>query len=283
MTSEGRSSALRSNIYRNSHSEAGQAFIEYILILMVIVILLLSAIWRLSTAYRNYSTNLFGNYFACLLETGELPGIADSICGAEYQKFSLQTGIEKRKFNEEKPKPVRVNTAVRITPSERPEPVISRTDVVSGGSNTAGRLAGGDGGGKSAGKINDSRIQSVSLATDLTGVRTNVGTVNMPPGYFTQMSYVSEEDDAKEKQKKKERPVRSSAGSSEEDQSASLRKGKFYEPIKKAKDYKKKDEEGGDISIGALLRLFLIVCIVLALLLLIGGQLMQISKSMEKG
>lgn len=285
MISEGQSSALSPKSKLLAHSEAGQALIEYMLILMVVVVLGLSAIWRLSTAYRNYSANLFGNYFACLLETGELPGVADSICATEYQSLNLQSGVEKAKFVGGQPRKVRADTSVRITPPERPEPVYARTDVVGGGGNNIGRAGEGSAGrGSNAGKPGESKIGTVSLATDNSSARTFLGTVDKPIETWS-VTYGSSEDDESEKKKKRERPKSSTVGTVEDDGAlGGLRKGKFSQPINNNNEKKKKaGDEGGDISIGALLRLFLIVAIVIALLLLIGGQLLQISKGMEKG
>ena len=71
----------RSRTRARTSSESGQAAVEYILILAIIVIIALSVVWQFSTAFRSYSDKLFDGYIACLLETGELPG--STLCSSE--------------------------------------------------------------------------------------------------------------------------------------------------------------------------------------------------------
>jgi hypothetical protein len=76
--------------YRVSNSEAGQAAVEYILILAITVIIILSILWQFSTAFRVYAEAFFDGYIACLLETGELPGT--TICDSDIKSFDLNDG-----------------------------------------------------------------------------------------------------------------------------------------------------------------------------------------------
>ncbi len=79
-------------------SERGQAVIEYILILVVTVGIALGILYQLNTAFKKYVQNYFGNYIACLLETGEMPtlggteGASAGICDSEFEPFSLSGG-----------------------------------------------------------------------------------------------------------------------------------------------------------------------------------------------
>lgn len=54
-------------------NESGQGVIEYILVLTITVFLIGTFLYQFSTAFRKYANNFFGEYVACLLETGELP------------------------------------------------------------------------------------------------------------------------------------------------------------------------------------------------------------------
>jgi hypothetical protein len=58
-------------------SEAGQGTVEYVLLLMVSIMIILGILYQFSTAFRVYSAAFFDGYIACLLETGELPGNAE--------------------------------------------------------------------------------------------------------------------------------------------------------------------------------------------------------------
>lgn len=71
--------------------QRGQGTIEYILILTISVILILSFLWQFNTAFRGYANQLFDGYLACLLETGELPGNGGE-CGAQFQNFNPADG-----------------------------------------------------------------------------------------------------------------------------------------------------------------------------------------------
>ncbi len=79
-------------------SQSGQAAIEYILVLVVVVTIALGVMYQLNDAMKKYVQSYFGDYVACLLETGELPslggsgGISADTCNAEYEAFSLQKG-----------------------------------------------------------------------------------------------------------------------------------------------------------------------------------------------
>lgn len=78
--------------------EGGQATIEYILVLVVAVALIGGVVWQLHDAFQQWGRNYFGNYIACLLETGELPSLGHnnnnkaSVCEQEFEDFSLAQG-----------------------------------------------------------------------------------------------------------------------------------------------------------------------------------------------
>ncbi len=79
-------------------SQSGQAVVEYILVLVVVVGIALGVMYQLNTALKKYVQSYFGDYVACLLETGELPSLGGSSganaesCASLYEPFSLQNG-----------------------------------------------------------------------------------------------------------------------------------------------------------------------------------------------
>jgi hypothetical protein len=84
--------------------DAGQAVIEYILILTVMVGVILGGLYQLNTSFRAWADSYFGDYLACLLESGELPalgGRAGGECGQLYKSFTLGEGWAPN--NESKP------------------------------------------------------------------------------------------------------------------------------------------------------------------------------------
>jgi hypothetical protein len=85
---------------RVSHigSQSGQAVVEYILVLVVVVGIALGVMYQLNTALKKYVQSYFGDYVSCLLEMGELPsfggasGANSETCASLYEPFSLQNG-----------------------------------------------------------------------------------------------------------------------------------------------------------------------------------------------
>lgn len=78
-------------------NQKGQGVIEYVLVLIVSVALILGGVYQLNSAFKTWATNYFGNYLACLLETGELPTIGGSpgdsgLCNQIFKPFSLADG-----------------------------------------------------------------------------------------------------------------------------------------------------------------------------------------------
>jgi hypothetical protein len=71
--------------------ESGQAAVEYLLIL-VVGVALVSLLAQVYKPFGDFATAYFSNYLECLLETGELPGSQTGICIQEYSasvaKFS---------------------------------------------------------------------------------------------------------------------------------------------------------------------------------------------------
>lgn len=78
-------------------SQKGQATLETILLVVVAVVVILGVVYRFNTAFKKYTTDLYGTYYRCLLETGELPG-AGSVCKDKSARFEIAQGREKMKF-----------------------------------------------------------------------------------------------------------------------------------------------------------------------------------------
>lgn len=78
-------------------NQIGQGITEYILLLVVIVAMIFGGMYQLSTAFEEWANNYFGDYLACLLETGELPSIGGApgdsgICNELFEPFDLANG-----------------------------------------------------------------------------------------------------------------------------------------------------------------------------------------------
>lgn len=81
--------------------QSGQAVIEYILVIIVIVAIATGVLYQFNSSFARWATSYFGSYFACLLETGELPGISGSggdsgVCSQLYEDFKFTAGVVPR-------------------------------------------------------------------------------------------------------------------------------------------------------------------------------------------
>lgn len=77
---------------QESGRESGQGTIEYLLALLIAIILIGSFVYQFNSAFRQYAEAYFGGYVACLIETGELPGMTGGQCQVEEVAFNLDDG-----------------------------------------------------------------------------------------------------------------------------------------------------------------------------------------------
>ncbi len=85
---------------RPSRAQSGQATTEYILLLVVVVAIIGGGLYQFNTAFQSFVQSYFGAYLACLLETGELPSLGGQAsplsdpgsCNSQFQAFSLANG-----------------------------------------------------------------------------------------------------------------------------------------------------------------------------------------------
>ena len=79
-------------------SQSGQAMLEYILVLFVVVSIALGIIYQFNDSFRSKLNTYFGDYLACLIETGELPslgsdsGVSQGECDAGFDNFDPRSG-----------------------------------------------------------------------------------------------------------------------------------------------------------------------------------------------
>lgn len=71
--------------------QRGQATLELVLVLLVGVLIALGLIYRFNTAFKKYTVDMYGTYYRCLLETGELPGTG-SVCRDKEVRFNIANG-----------------------------------------------------------------------------------------------------------------------------------------------------------------------------------------------
>lgn len=288
----------------------GQAIIEYILILVVVVSLILGLGYQFNSAFRAYVTNYFGNYLACLLETGELPVLGANsgggTCSAQfYRAYNPSDGQPLPGIggggsgggNRNESRGSTTSTgSERGRDSRNPTPRSSAGGSGGGGGGGAVDSGNGMGGvrGTTASLINGRGRPRQTQVGEVTGESTEapkaletikgraniVGQVDPESGRRARMTldrrFIAEEE---KEQLQKELPLKTRIA---ENESGSTLRPKVmnYEARKAAAKVVDIEDEG--FSLGAFLRLLLVVLIVIALVLLIGGQAVQISKSWEK-
>lgn len=87
----------KNNTLKFLRNSKGQAVLEYVLLLFVIVVVLASIILAVADTTQRFAQNYFGEYFQCLLELGELPslgsdGNSETECDDLYEPFTVAEG-----------------------------------------------------------------------------------------------------------------------------------------------------------------------------------------------
>jgi competence protein ComGC len=300
-------------------NESGQTILETMLLLLISIVIILSVLYQFNSAFRVFASNFFGEYIACLIETGDLPGVSQE-CQSKFMAFNLKDG--KKLVN-------------GLATGAGAGGTGSTTGSTSSSSNSNGKGGNGSGakGGKSASSSgsngssgsSDSSSGGEAVVGSTGGVtrggrgsssgflkirhqKTSVGTVagkgggdtasgkgdsllgvSATSGVGVAGTLVRERvvpvvggywGEEEEKQRSAERPPVASMGKSNSDEE-SLKPKKAIEKGDRAPAKQKEMEDKG-FSAGELLRILLIVGIVIIILVFFGGQAMQISKSWEK-
>lgn len=268
-------------------SESGQAIVEYILILVVSVSIILGGIYQLNSAFKSWANAYFGNYVSCLLETGELPAISGTggdsgVCNQFFEPFSLGKG-----------RPLVSN----YTPPETrgaggPSDSGSREGKAPG--SRVGGAAGGGGGGFGGGgrAFQTGSARSGGVKTKVAAKVDSSSTGNTTPtgyggGYGATNRRLNTDtrhrlDQRFAFQDEQERQTRRQISSSGPPTERAAGKGPRIRL--RGQDLKKGPQDAGDsgLTVPDFLRYLLIAAILLALFVVLGGQALQIGKSMEK-
>jgi hypothetical protein len=289
--------------------QSGQAIIEYLLVLVVVIGLILGLGYKFNSAFRAYVDSFFGKYVSCLLETGELPALGSGVQGYCSQNFNAQfdpnagsplpgageAGGSSGGSNGGSVRPNSPQAQSQSSPSPGGGGQSAAPTSDGGGvRGTDGINSGGGGGGpQSAGSLFNRSGRATRTAVGEVGGEEGVkytgsiaplnrgrtvGEVAGENGRMDRMTldrrFFSEQDF----QEKRSTSTNEAAPSAEGGEG--LRPKKTQYEVKRSTAVAGEHEEG--FSIGKLLRFLLIFVIIGTLVLLIGGQVLQISKSGEK-
>lgn len=266
--------------------QSGQGLVEYVLILVVTIGLVLGLMHKLNTAFKKWAENYFGNYIACLLETGELPSVgggaganSDS-CESQFEPFSLANG--------------------------RPGKVVEGTGD---GGSSSGSASGATGGGAQEYQRHGAggaagNYQQIKGFSGRGGSRSGMTTRNALKGfeekkntgdmstqkYGTNYGALNRklktgvkhrlDNGFAFKQEQEEKQTRKTASVGKKKDSNNGRKARL---ALNNKVFKKSNlDDGSDsISFGDYIKYLILAAILIALLMFLGGQAVQINKSME--
>ncbi|HVK61965.1 MAG TPA: hypothetical protein VM432_10460 [Bdellovibrionales bacterium] len=294
-------------------SQKGQGTVEYVLVLMITVVLILTVIARFNDSFRLYSERLFDGYLACLLETGELPG-RSAECAAAYEGYASSgnpvvagdplgnwsanqpnSGSQPPASGSDGSKDGDAGTSGGKTSGEPSQAssgsagggseVASNGGQSQGGSTSVGFLrSGGDSKrstpvGKADGKDRAAAGNADSLlGTDAIGQVSGSDYANSrkKKTILRDFDYFGQKED---EARKNDRPT-TAAIAKDTDGQETLKPKKVAEPERKPAVAKETNSEG--FSFGYMIKLLLIAAIGIAIVIFFGGQILQASKSWEK-
>ena len=266
--------------FQGLKSDKGQGTIEYVLVLVVAVAIIMGGLYQLNTAFKSWANNYFGDYLACLLETGDLPTIGGSpgdsgVCNELFKKFSLADG-----------RPAKTGGSAAKEKDGGGDGGARRETKRAGGGGGGGRTSYGGGGRFGAGSRTVPGSQAKQMRKSIGSSTGNTGASDYGGGY----NYYQRPQRHKLKDKldnkfafedgRDRTPRRKTASSaSKKDDNEGQRPA-----IKMKKNTFKSgstDTADSGFSIGNFIKWIIIACIILALIFFLGGQALSISKSME--
>lgn len=269
--------------------EQGQGTIEYILVLIVAVTIILGGLYQLNSAFRVFADNYFGDYLACLLETGELPsmgggnGPTTSECNQSYKPFSLADGRpqvgsgvggDEGEFSNDGSKDGKKSAAGAGNPSSGSTIVANVGDSSMGGrgGSTRFRASKAGGAGDEGSEDKDGAYTGSGAVTNLSGYES--GSVVRIPLRSSEKIRGSAADE-EEKQKEKKTKV------SEQNMATLKKTGPQLIKVERKLASESKSGDIEEFTFGKMFRMLIIIAIIIAIIIFIGGQIMQVSKSME--
>lgn len=265
--------------------EKGQAVIEYILVLVVAIAIIFGGLYQLNTAFQGWATNYFGDYLSCLLETGELPSISGTggdagVCNQLFKPFSIAEG---RKLAAVQATGGGGDTKKNNSGGIREHANLSRVNGGGGGGGGARGYGGtpftaGKGFGKNGGANAGPGVSKLDQPAQHGAQTTNYGNAftgysNKPPARV-KLDQRFMLDEQRERRQSSATPI----GRTPSDSSVAQGSKKVtYSNTKKSSV----ETANTGLTVADFLRYIIIAGIIVALLVFLGGQALQIGKSMD--
>ena len=251
--------------------------LEYLLTLIIAVAIIFGGLYQLNTAFKAWASAYFGDYLSCLLETGELPSISGTggdagVCNRLFKPFTIADGRQIAAVGKTGAGSAGVGNPVAT--SER------RGGGGGGGGGgyngtpfAAGRTPtkspnNGEGGGRT--KINPTNTGSTEISnygTPYTGRSTP------RPAERVRIEQRTLIDDPRQVRERTAVPGSKGLG-----ESSNSKMTKIRPSVRKLANDPDADQP---FTFGDYLRYLIIAGIIIALLMFLGGQALQIGKSMD--
>lgn len=271
------------------NNNSGQALIEYVLILVITVSLILALIYQVFKPFQTFMQSYMGAYVQCLLETGELPSFGYD--GAAINEEGCNAKFAAASWNKGRPPLGEGGSSGDQSSSSTRNNSSSSSD--SSGSSSSGRYAGsqsrngrsifrtpraaarGVGDGGPSGKVVEIALDGGGAGGFFKG-STGGGYVR-PARKITAVGITGLTEDEKKKLAKK-----AEGGGKQMVVQDGLTPPVKKIAVKKPEPKPQIEAEEQGFTIGNFIRFLFIAALVIALVIFIGGQALQMSKSFDK-
>ncbi len=267
-------------------TNSGQAVIEYVLILVITVSLILALVYQVFKPFQSFVQSYMGSYVECLLESSELPSFGYE--EAEINAESCSAKFAGATWNKGRPP---LGEGSSGSDSDNSANASSSSSSESSRSSGNGRAGSASRGGSSTFKSPSSPPRGVGDGAG-DGKTTEIAIDDSGGGFFKgstgssyavqsrKKSYVAITGLTEEERKKitKKPEPRGAPLIVSEGLGAAPKKTAVKPPP--AREVAQEKEEG--FTIGNFIRIIFIAAIIIALVLFIGGQALQMSKSFNE-
>lgn len=264
-------------------SPKGQALVEYTLLLVVVIGMALLLANRIFKPVQKWMAFYVGEYVECLLDQSELPGLGgpSGIKECDFNNPFEDVNNSKNNANKNAANSNKNKSSDTDSNSGKGSGRSGQILVRPNGQQSRIRVGGLDNDGENGkttvveeAKTRDSAMGYLRINKAASSVRYSLNSGSRVRG----LNGLLEAE--REKLKKREEKISKVANLGEEVGDAKA--GKKLSVNDQIRRRQERDVELEGFSLGKFFRLFLIIAIAIALILFVGGQLAQISKSMEK-
>ncbi len=267
-------------------NERGQAVVEYTLVLIVTIAILLGLMQALFKPFGEFVSNYMGKYTACLLEYGELPSMGsdtptepdeDSECNKRFEAVTLANGRPPSSGGSGS------TTSSNGKKTTTPTPQTASSSTTAGSASRGGssninfnrRPSGGvEGGSRKNAKVIQITLENGGAGSFYRNSRGERWTVNSQKSRAIGLTGLTEAE-----KKELEKKADGSGNILATGATVNLPKKKLAIKPPPPKEVVEQDKP---FTLGNFIRYLFIAALVIALVIFIGGQALQMSKSGEK-